>query len=242
MVVVAIIAVLSVAGGITLNSRLAASRLESAAGTLASDLRAARSSAMFKGCPTRFIVCADKTCSTTAGTGRNVTTQSSSSGNYLGTSAGPAQYYGVLRMSQSTDSAATCYNTNAVGTSLDGYTYWDFDRRPQTIPRGVVITPVYSSAGSVPDHAGNWSTSTDPAATNSIWFSSSSGTLTAPVNTASNGDSIVFQVSLEGCDPKSSTSDCVAYFVTVGSGGVVNTVKCSPGARASGTNNSDVCF
>ena len=246
MIVVAIIAILSVVGGITLNSRLAASRLETAASTLSSDLRAARSSAMFKGCPTRFIICADKTCSTASGTGRNISAQTSASGNYLGTASGPALYYGVLRMSQKESSSSTCYNTSAINSldsPTDSYNYWDFDRRPQSIPRGVVFTSVYSPVA-FPNFATDWSTSTDAAASNSVWFSSSSGTLTAPTGgaTASNGDPIAFQVSLESCDPRDTSSDCIAYLITVGAGGVVKMVKCSAGGRSPGATLSDQCF
>jgi prepilin-type N-terminal cleavage/methylation domain-containing protein len=250
LIVVAIIGVLSVIGGISLNSRIAISRLEEAAKTLVSDLRNARSSAMFKGCPVRFIHCADKTCSTTAATGRNVVLMagvSGTSGNFIGTSTGVvASYYGILRMSQKANTSGTCYNSaavNALDSPTDAYNYWDFDRRPQSIPKGVAFSSVYSP-NAVLDFGGDWFTTTEPGAANSLWFSASSGVATIPTGgaTASNGDTIAFQLNLDGCDPRSSSSECLGYLITVGAGGVVNMVKCSPGARSVGVTNSDVCF
>lgn len=239
LVVVAISLILAVIAGISLNSRLTISRLEQAAQTLVSDLRYARSSAMFKNCPVRVVFCDSRDCGALT-----ATRQSGGYGNFIGTSAdAPTSYYAMIRESQKEDSSGStpCYNSNAVNalsSPSDPWQYWDFDRRPQSLPQGVIFTSIYST---FPAGTYDWSSTSDAQATNSIYFSSSTGQFNVPVSggTASNGDTIAFQLSLSGCSPASSSDDCLAYLITVGSGGDINMVKCAPGGRA---DNTDNCF
>lgn len=236
LVVVAIVIILTALGVVNMNSRARVADLEEAAKTLSADVNFARGAAMFRGCPTRIIICMDKDCSNTS--------VSSISGNYIGNGSSAARYYAILRLS-TTNSLGSCYNSSKVsGTGFSSN--WDFEKRPQAIPKGIAFTGIYAGAGNVPD-AGNWLSTTDAMATNSIWFSSSTGAANIPVsgNTLTNGDTIAFQLTFDSCDPSgASAGECAGYFVTVGTGGVVNMLKCARGTghRTQGVFSSDNCF
>lgn len=201
---------------------------------MVSDLRYARSAAMFKNCPVRVVFCNDRDCNS-----RSVSAINSASGNFLGSGSTPARFYAMIRESQRADSsgATPCYNSAA--STADGWTYWDFDRRPQSIPTGVVFSPIYTNLAAT---TADWAVTTDALAANSIYFSQSAGQLNVPVTngTATNGDTITFQLSLQSCNPNSSSADCLAYLITVGAGGAVNMVKCSPGGRSA--DGTDKCY
>ena len=148
-----------------------------------------------------------------------------------------------------------------MAAAADGYDYWDFDRRPQSIPQGIVFKPIYYKAGNagVLDYH-DWNTSAVPAQAaqmdNSLWFSSNDGTLngtsdasrTTPVDgnsaatpSSASGDPIAFQLDLATCDPTATSSSCVAYMIAVSDGGDVRLIKCDPSAHGAGAN-SNSCF
>lgn len=231
MIVVVIIGVLSAIGGVTLNSRMRTSRLEDAAQTLVTDVSYARGAAALKSCPTRFIFCNSKTCLDAGAT--------TVSGN-IGDVMTGGTYYAILRMSQNQPGGESqpCYNAEAVSSSLDKFQFWDFDRRPQPLPKGVKFTAIYNNGWAAANSA-DWQYSTNAFAANTLYFRSSDSSANVPVTgSAANGDKIAFQLQLDDCDP-SANEDCGAYFVTVGSGGIVSLVRCESGGRVDNTNK---CF
>jgi|GEM_PF-6059278 len=251
MIVVAIITIVSVIGAITLNSRMHVSRLEDAAQTLASDLAYARSAALFKGCPTRIILCTDRNCSSS---GRAVKQRGGSGGKpeFIGSSSDdPANYYATLREAQYSDGNGDCYvssGSDPDGGAPNGYNYMDFDRRPQAIPSGIVFNPIYSGTNQVINYS-DWSSTSSSEASNSLWFPTSISDSNAndslaniPVDTPQDSKSayVVFQLSLDSCDSTDPHGDCVAYFVTMDTSGETGIRRCTPGSRTA--NQTDTCF
>ena len=239
MIVVAIIAIASALSFVKISSRMQVSRLESFAQTLASDLDYARSAAMLKGCPIRIVFCQDANCSSSSGASINV---SGGESGVVGLSGTPATHYAFLRMSQG-DSNVMCFNANRVTT--DGFAAWDFDRRPQPIPLGVVIRAVYLSTSGAPS-AVNWSNTTSADANQSIWFDSQ-GRLTVPLSATISSTTVphqvVFQASLGNCDVGSADSDCLGFIIaTPQTSGQARLVRCELGVRGSGSGPSNVCF
>lgn len=242
MIVVAIIAIISVVGGISLTSRLAVSRLEGAVQTLASDVSYARSAALFKGCPTRIILCEDASCVTKA-------TSTTSSG-VIGSGTEPARYYAVLRRTQYASSAQNCYSSGSDSDAGDARAFaeWDYDRKPQALPRGVAFSPIYTNQVL---NTSDWSSISSVEAGNSIWFPTSisdttaslQGVVNIPVDSSSVLDSasrsILFQLQLDSCDASNADDDCRGYFVTIDESGETAVRGCTAGTR---TNTSDICF
>ncbi len=236
LIVLIIVGVLSIIGGISLNSRMRTSRLESAAEALKSDVSYARTSALFKSCPTRFIFCENKSCQPA------LQSETDDSNGYMTKNSAFIRYYAIIRMSHADTGVSNCYNANAIAESNDGFEYWDFDRRPQALPIGVAFTNIFGSGvvATSSNAVSDWSSSTSGAASNTIWFSSSNGSVNVPSgSTDSTGNTIALQVGLDDCDPGDASEECGGYFITVGSGGVVNMRKCIPGSRSSG---SDTCY
>jgi len=239
MIVVAIIAIASALSFVKISSRMQVSRLESFAQTLASDLDYARSAAMLKGCPIRIVFCQDANCSTRSSASVDV---SGGQSGVVGLSGTPATHYAFLRMSQG-DPNVMCFNSNRVAT--DGFAAWDFDRRPQPIPLGVVIRSIYTSTNSVPSGA-DWSDTTSVDASQSIWFDSQ-GRLTLPLNAPISSTTIthkvVFQASLGNCNVGNADSDCLGFIIaTPETSGQARLVRCQLGSRPSGASPSNVCF
>lgn len=234
MVVVAIIAIIGVVGGITLSSRMATSRLEGAARSLAADLAYARTAALFKGCHMRFILCRDARC-----TDRVLTERVN---GYLGTDAGLARYYAILRRAQYTDVSQPCYFEGTDPSSgADGfYDQWDFDRKPQALPQGVAFSAIYTGEGGSLD-VSDWSDTSSSEAGNSLYFHASPNALTPmvfPVEYSNMPDNLgraVFQLGLEDCSPTNPSDDCTAYIISMTSGGEVSVIQCEPGVREDGT-------
>lgn len=244
MIVVAIIAIISVVGGVSLTSRLAVSRLEEAVQTLASDVSYARSAALFKGCPTRIILCQDASCVTKA------TGTTSLSSGVIGSGTEPARYYAVLRRTQYTSSAQNCFSSGSDPDAGDAraFTQWDYDRKPQALPRGVAFSPIYTNQVV---NTIDWSSVSTTDAGNSIWFPTSisdttaslEGVVNIPVDSSSvldsTGRSILFQLQLDSCDASNVDDDCRGYFVTIDESGETAVKGCTAGSRS---NNPDVCF
>lgn len=246
MVVMAIVVILTVVGYINISSRILTSRLESAVQTLASDLTYARSAAMLKGCPVRFIFCADKQCTNStvnSGTpnGARVITGTTAANAIV-----PARFYAIQRYSQAIDpnSPEGCYNAaavNATGTPSDGFNYWDYDRRPVEIPLGTGLVPIYGGSGTGPPDQTDWISTSGGAAANSLWFNRS-GDLRFGVVEFANvvGTSvsyrIVFQLTMDNCTPATS-GDCAAYLISIpANGGTATYTKCNSGtARSTGS-------
>ncbi|MGA0162992.1 MAG: pilus assembly FimT family protein, partial [Bdellovibrionota bacterium] len=153
MIVVAIIGAVAAIGAISISSRIQSSRLETAAMSLSADLAYARSAALFKGCHTRIIFCADAKCSTKVS---NVTS---------------ATHYAILRRAQYTDPAADCYiDGTDPSPSTSHFDDWDYDKTPKPLPSGVQFSDIYSDAAvSVAD----WDSVTDSEAEDSVYFHSS---------------------------------------------------------------------
>ncbi len=239
MVTVAIATILAIIGGITIQSRLRTGNLEAAAQQLVSDVSYARSAAMFKGCATRFIFCKTKTCLTASD---HAVAQNANKKIQIDSGAA-ASYYAILRNSSVT-SGATCENTSAIpatGSTSDGYANWDFDRRPQALPKGIAFTNIYDNIGNLDDE---WAETTEAVSSNSLYFSSQFGDVISGVNIPNgslmtNGNKAVLQVGFDDCNP-ASADDCPAYIISVGSGGNVDAIKCSKGTR--GTGGNDNCF
>lgn len=254
MIVLVIAIVLSAIGYINITSRLKTARLEEAAQTLVSDLSYARSAAMLKGCPTRFIFCNDRTCSPGAGTAV-VSGVNSDNRAVIGTNATPsvpARYYAIQRFSQADPSGTSsmCYNSAAIPSASDGYAYWDFDRRPQAIPQGVSFFPIYTSGGLADQTDWKWDQLSSAAAGNAIWFNSSGDLTSAAMTDTANvvGSAvdyrIVFQIGLDTCTP-TNTDDCIAYLISIpANGGTAKFTKCesNTGNRSRGTTRSNRCF
>lgn len=243
MIVVAIIAIISVIGGISINSRLRVSRLEDAALALASDASYARTSALFKGCPTRFVFCSDRLCPSTDISGVSVEAD--------------ARYYATLRLSQYADSTADCYVSGSTDSddSLGVLNAFDFDRKPQAIPNGIKFKFIYQGGSSNFDQD-KW-TNFDKGsseANNSLWFPSSIDDSDANVGVAnvpdsdpdanmmdaSGGNYILFQLQFDDCDPTDSGDDCLAYFVVMDTSGETNIKRCENCNDRSA--NADCCF
>jgi len=244
MVTVAIIVILSVVAGVSINSRIQVARLESAAQQLVSDLSYARSAAMFKGCSTRLIFCNTKACTSSPAGPVVVASVTATNGatTVVGSGTTPSLYYAILRNS-STDTVTphTCSSSTAVPNTSDGYAEWDFDRRPQQISQGLAFQHFYSPGFG---YQKDWWQSSDPDSLNSIWFTVSLGEATIPLaaltfGNALSGDPIIMQVQFDSCVP-ATADDCPAYLITMGSGGNVQMVKCAPGARTA--DDSDFCF
>jgi len=148
-------------------------------------------------------------------------------------------------MSQSNNVSAMCYNASAVAAAADGFAFWDFDRRPQPIPQGIVMRGIYTTTGLV--NSVDWSDTTSADATASIWFNSE-GHMTVPLNaftttTSAMSFQIVFQASLGTCDAASATDDCLGFLIaTPQAAGQARLVRCSPGGTRSAATPSDVCF
>lgn len=212
MVVVALIAVISSIGYITLGSRMRLSRLESSAQELASNLSYARTAALFKNTPTRIVFCMDPTCATRA----VAATTTINGQNVVGNGTLPARYYAILRMAEYFDPNGVGYIPDTDGNLANcddpspgvfdptativspcagggGYwNYWDFDRKPQRIPDQIVFKQIYASnivglsgnsgVADNTDGGSDWGSS----GTNSdasIWFPTSSS---VPVGTVTH--------------------------------------------------------
>jgi len=247
MVVVAIVAIITVLGVVSLNSRMKVSRLEEAAQALAADLSYAKTAALFKGCPTRVIFCIERNCTDS---GRTVSTITAGA-EAIGSGSTLARYFAILRKVQYTDSNGSCYSSDGGGDPDGGATAyfdnWDFDRKPQELPIGIALTPVYSGSDAVPDYS-DWVSEASAEAGNSLWFPSSITDADAnldfaniPVDDglAANGASVVFQVRMDDCDPTDPDADCAGFLVVMDSSGETSIRPCNPGGRANSTDN---CF
>jgi prepilin-type N-terminal cleavage/methylation domain-containing protein len=237
MITVLVIAAVAMVGVNGLQKRLVQAGLESAAESLASDLSAARSSAILKQCPTRMIICLNANCTNVAA--QNISRQSSVSGNYIGTATTAARYFATIRQT------TPCSANAGQAAGVDGFANWDFETKPRSLPKGVVFSAIYSSAsGSINDTNADaaWAGGATLAQSdvgNSLWFDSDS-TFYIPVlsNFTADGNYIAFQVNSAFCNPATDDS-CYGYFVTMSPGGEAATKPCSKGTRA---NNSDTCF
>jgi len=245
MVVVAIVAIITVLGVVSLNSRMKVSRLEEAAQALAADLSYTKTAALFKGCPTRIIFCLDKNCTES---GRQVSSITVGTDG-IGSGSTLARYFSILRKVQYTNSNGSCYSSAAGGDPDGGATAyfdnWDFDRKPQELPIGVAITPIYLDG--VPDFS-DWGSESSGEAGNSIWFPSSITDADTnldfaniPVDNAlaANGSHVVFQVRMDNCDPTDPGADCAGFLIVMDSSGETSIRPCNPGGRADLTDN---CF
>ena len=244
MIVMTIAIILSVIGYVNITSRLRVSRLEDAVQTMVSDLSYGRSAAMLKGCSTRFIFCNDRLCAdqalATDFSSRRVTAE-------LPPYA-PARYYAILRRSQADNPAESCFSATAVNAAGDGFDFWDFDRRPQSIPVGVSFFGIYPSANLLDQT--DWNLTTSPAADNSIWFNSSGDLTTAGLTDTANvaGSAanyrIAFQLGLDDCS--AADDDCTGYLVSIPpNGGTAKFTKCEKSplvVRSSGMLSSNRCF
>jgi len=216
MIVVAIIGTVAAIGAISISSRIQSSRLETAAMSLSADLAYARSAALFKGCHTRIIFCADAKCATKAS---NVTS---------------ATHYAILRRAQYGDKDGDCYivGTDPSPGASDGGSHfdnWDYDKTPKPLPSGVKFSDIYSEdAVSVAD----WGSVTDSDATNSIYFHTSPYAVNAIYIPLAGGASMLdatkgspaFQVGLENCAP--TTADCTGYVVSISDAGETFVTVC----------------
>jgi len=245
MIVVVIIAIISVIGGISINSRLRVSRIEDAALTLASDVSYARTSALFKGCPTRFVLCEDRLCESS-----DIEGLSNSS------NLDDARYYAILRLSQYTDSSADCFVSGSTDpdSGLNALNAFDFDRKPQSIPNGIKFSRIYGG-GSTNFNQQMWTNydKGSPEASNSLWFPSSIDDTDVNADIvnipdadpdtnmvdASGGNYILFQLQFDDCDPATPDSDCLAYFVIMDKSGETGVKHCENCNRSG---NLDCCF
>lgn len=235
MVVVGIVMVLSAIGFVSISARIKTSRLESAVQGVVSDLSYARTTAMLKGCPTRFIFCQDSTCTNP--------TSMAVSNDRIAYSGASARFYGLLRMSQATDANAICFNSNAI--TSDAWANWDLDKKAVGLPSGVSFFGIYPSSGPA---QGNWTSFSSSEATNSIYFETD-GDLRVPLtDTTANavGSSmayrVVFQLGFDDCDP--TDEDCLGYLVGIpANGGTAKFFRCdASGPRGSGTAYSNKCW
>lgn len=234
MITVVVIGLVAMVGVNGVQKRLVQSGLESAADALAAELSEARSSAILKQCPTRMVICMNANCANVDT--QAISAQSSSAGNFIGTAAGPATYYAIIRQT------VPCSTADLSGV---GFANWDFDGKPKKLPSGVAFAPIYTSAsGSINDTNADaaWGGGASLLVTdvgNSLWFDSDA-TFYIPVaaNTTSDGNAIVFQLKSQSCNPATEDS-CYGYFVTISPGGDTAAKPCSKGNRA---DNSDTCF
>ncbi len=246
MIVVAIAAIATVLGFVSLNSRMKASSLEQAASQLESDLSYARSAALLKGCRTRLIFCNNRDCTAPDVVASGACPTGGSANCVLSQSGGiPAQYYAILRYSQNISNTDSCFTSEAVANALDGFDYWDFDRRPQPIPKGVALINIYSGAfGDLSD--ADWNSSVSGDAGESIWFDTE-GELHSPlvanalVPDTSLAYRIVFQAQHEDCVVTSS-ENCLGFLVSIPvNGGTAKTTRCNLGTSRTG-DNTNGCY
>jgi hypothetical protein len=240
MITLVIIAVVSALGINALVSNLSSTAVTTAADELASFVKQARSYAVTQGCKTRIIICADKHCAHAADT---LLVGGFGSPSFVGTSANSAaRYYGLLIQSK--------YCAAADANSLDGYSFWDFDKNPLgSIPVGVVFSAIYTGNSGTLDSSDGTDTGSSVTIGNSIYFSPdlNPSTGTIPVTNGhtpipasqTEGNTIVFQLRMEHCNPATS-DDCLGYFVTISPGGVTGIQRCISGGRT--TDYSTKCF
>mgnify|MGYP000198937275 CR=1 FL=1 len=184
VVVMAIGALITMLGVISVSSRYQANRLESSAQELLSAISNARNAALYKICPVRIIFCADASCSSAAN--RTIDTGATDdSGSYISVNGAPARYMAVIRMTYygAGNANRPCYFPNATDPSPDLIDGWDFETKPIAIPNQVRIQgdmfvnlvemneKVWAVATA--DDSGR----TSAEAVNSIWFPSSSASL-----------------------------------------------------------------
>lgn len=240
LITITIILVVSSIGAISLNSRLAVASLEEAAQSLAADLSYARTAALFKGCPTRFVFCGDKLC-----TQRDI---AASVGGPVTVGGENAQVYAIIRR-MAHGAAGDCSTADADpdAGAANAFTNFDYDRKPQEISSRVSIDWIYddSTAANFQD---DYADETASEAEDALWFATSisdpqanQGFMNLPVSTPldADGNFIVFQLSLASCDPSVENDDCAAYFVTIDSSGQTGIRACLPGGRAG---NGNTCF
>lgn len=239
MVVLALAIILATVGAISMNSRVSISRVESAAERIASDLAYARKAALFKGCPTRVILCGDPNCQQTG--------VADGANNVIGVGGEPARFYGILRLSQDdTLGNAICPNPDWVPEDADGFIHWDFDRKPQQISRGAGVTAIYNGAGGVMDSSNDFVPGEgDAAEATSLWFPTTfeatpnvpvdDGTMSADFDSAQ----IYFQIQLDDCEPDDADSDCLGILVGLTQGGEARVVPCDAGGRTDAT---ETCY
>lgn len=254
MVVVTIALIVTVLGVVSMSSRVGVANLEEAAQSLASDVSYARTAALFKGCPTQIIICADAKCQGLA--------KSKIGDGYIGEAGENARYYAILRKTQYVDSDDDCYSPNVDpddGRAGIVYNRMDFDRRPQALPSGVAFTAIYASVAgeamgaSLSANFIDWDDESSDEARNSLWFPTSISDSDAniqlaniPVNDSvwrqnTSGDPIyiLFQLQLDNCDASDADDDCAAYFITMDESGEAGIQRCDPGSR---TSHGNTCF
>lgn len=238
-----VILIIGVVSGITyvgLSSRSSVASLERAVQTLAADVAYARSAAVMKRCQTRFILCADSSCTNAA----------------AGLGAVEPRFYAILRRSHN-DNLQSCSNPNLVPAANDGYANWDFDMAPKPLPRDVSFDAIYEGTDAWMDMT-DWLTldGSVAAVQNSLYFPTSpsaalpspgdadgdsTGTRSRLVATpilqsrvAGDDGSILFQLALGDC-----VDDCPNYWVVLMDSGETVVRRCNPGARG---DESDTCF
>jgi len=259
VVVMAIGAIITMLGVISISSRYKANRLESTAQELLSALSNARNAALYKNCPVRVIFCADPACS--SATNREVTSLTDDSGSYLAVNNAPARYMAVIRMTYYGvgNASRPCYFPNATDPSPNLISGWDFESKPIAIPPEVrVQASMFVNPDQMNEEA--WAVAsaddsgrTSVQAVNSIWFPSSSASLPAlasmeasvPANIPTSNHALpgnrfaVMQLKMDSCNP-ASDDDCLAYILAMGAGGDAAVITClkpagGPGSRVAGT-------
>ncbi len=263
MIVIVIAAVITTVGTISIASRWQASRLESAAEEMVSAISSARTSALYKNCPTRIIFCADQACFQ-----RDVTVGTDDSGDYIEVNGAPARFYAVLRLAYygSDNEDRPCYfqgtDPNEASGTNNLISGWDFESKPISIPNEVrVEASLYGASELEQMNESEWDVAPTSAesgtssaeAINSLWFPTSSSGLPAsanmepsipanvPVQNKNLTDNRValVQLKLRSCNPRQD-EDCLAFIIAAGPGGEIEAVRCEAGAgRANDTN---TCF
>jgi type II secretory pathway pseudopilin PulG len=251
MVIITIVSAVGITG---LMSRWRTAKLESAAQQMLSSLTAARSSAMYKNCPTRIIFCADAACN-------NRDAAEATSGDHILVNDTPARFYAVLRMAYYgvTNNQRSCW-FNGADPSPALIAGWDFDSRPVAIPNEVRIQPIYLDLNQMNEDV--WTTvnvddsgSDSAQATNSLWFPSSSAGLSTtgnmrpmiPANVPvedphlTNGRLALVQLKLDDCDP-GVEEDCLAYIIAAGAGGEMELLPCEPGTSGDRQDGTNQCY
>ena len=236
MVVVVIMAILSVAVGLQVHSRLRISRLENALQTVTADFAYLRTAGILKGCPTRLIFCSTRTCNAENNQAPAAITQDATTGR-INSVGDPVRYYAVLRMSQNPATPnAVCPNTNFVAT--DGYADWDYDTLGTALSSGIGFSAIYDRNNGVPDQT-NWTDSTTNNALNSIWFNTTTSQLNLPIDTSPtiqvNGQTmtVVAQIAFDDCNPANDPA-CPAYIIWMDAGGAFGYSKCLAGSQGLG--------
>lgn len=244
IIVIAIVALVSVVGGLNIASRMQIARLENAASQIVSDMNYARSAAMLKGCPTRIIFCTAKDC---AGAPQTLTANTE---GLIELTGEIARYYGILRMFQDTDETDICWDddsvgpVNAIDIAVDGFTWWDHDRRPQSIPPGLGFKAIYFGSPNNIVSLADESSSNAALVASGFMFQEEGGDYVgvSTMGTTSSGAQILFQVQEDDC-VAATDDDCVAYFITFEPGGIFDSMRCTKGgARAQDITESDNCF